>query len=176
MFLFVQGIGVIALLLEILIYQINRRRYILILQAICNLLFAVQYLLLNSINSMCMCLLGTIRNVVFANNDRYEKIKYYILSGFILMAVLITTVNWNGILSLLACIGTILTTLAVWQNKEKYIRLLSLFSMIVWLLHDILIVSYAAVICDSIAICSILIGVYRFDIIRNRTLIKHTSI
>lgn len=164
-FWIIQGLGFAAFLVGISIYQFNKRRTILSLQTVYNLLFGIQYLLLGSLNSMLMCVIGAGRNIIFCYDSRFsKKTRYFILSFFIVFPVVLTSFNWNGILSLLGCLGSILSALAVWHQNERNIRILSLFSAIVWLLHDVLIDSYAAIIDGILLISSIIIGICRFDI------------
>lgn len=164
-FFIAQGVGVIALIIGIIMFQLNKRRDILWLQTIYNLLYGVQYLLLGSLNSFFMCIIGAARGIVFSFDSKFsKKVNVYILISFIILATVVSLFNWNGILSLLGCIGTIVSTVAIWQKNEKRIRILYLISAIVWLLHDVIIGSYAATLDTFILTCSIIIGIYRFDI------------
>ena len=161
----IQGLGFAAFLIGISTYQFNKRTTILSLQTVYNLLFGIQYLLLGSLNSMLMCVTGAGRNIIFCYDDSLnKKARYFILIFFIVLSLVLTGIYWNGILSLLGCAGSILSTLAVWQRSEKNIRIISLISAIVWLLHDVLIGSYAAIVDGSIVIAAIIVGIYRFDI------------
>lgn len=161
----IQGLGFIAFLIGITTYQFNNRRTILSLLTVYNSLFGIQYLLLGSLNSMLLCMIGAGRNIVFYYDNKFgRKARYFILSFFIAVTLVLTWLNWNGILSFLGCIGTILSTLSLWQKNERNIRILSLLSGFFWLAHDILIGSYAAVIDGILLTVSIIIAMYRFDI------------
>lgn len=163
--LVIQGLGFVAFFIGIVTYQFNKKKTILILLTVYNLLFGIQYFLLGSRNSMLMCIIGSGRNIILCYDYRYsKKVRYFILTFFIALILELTRRNWNGILSLLSCLGAVLSTLAVWQQRERDIRIISLLSAIVWLSHDILIRSYAAIIDGSIIIAAIIIGIYRFDI------------
>ena len=72
-FILIQGVGALAFMLGIIMYQVNRRSRILILQTIYNLLYGVQYFLLGGVNSMLMCIIGAVRNLVFYNDDKISK-------------------------------------------------------------------------------------------------------
>lgn len=173
----IQGLGILAFAIGIITYQFNKKKTILMLLIIFNLIYGVQYLLLGSPNSMFMCIFGAVRNAIFYFENKFSiRIRYYILSFFIVLSIAITTLNFNGILSILSCVGAILSTLAVWYTKEKSMRFWSFLSACVWLAHDIIIGSYAAILDTSIVTISILIGIYRFDIKGCKASLKNEEI
>jgi hypothetical protein len=163
-FILVQGLGFVALSVGICSYQLNKRKHILLVQSIYHLLFGLQYLLLGSLVSMLLCIIGTARNIIFTYDYKYsKKTRYIILISIILSTIISTYYFWNGYLGLFSFMGTMLETLATWQYEEKHIREVSLFCLVTWLVHDILIGSYGAVIDDLSLVGSIIIGMFRFD-------------
>ena len=163
-FILIQGIGFLALILGMVTYQINKRKNILILQTICNVLYGTQYFLLGSVNSMFMCLIGAVRNTIFCYDSKMSnRNRRFMLIAIIALLIISTIFYWNGILSFLGCAASIISTLAVWQKKEKNIRILSFISFTIWMGHDILIGSYAGIIDNIMILISILAGMYRFD-------------
>jgi len=80
-FWIIQGLGFTAFLIGISMYQLNKRRIILSLQATHSLLFGIHYLLLGSLNSMLMCISGAGRNIIFQYDNRFsKKVRYITIS------------------------------------------------------------------------------------------------
>lgn len=167
-FIIIQGIGFVGSFINLYTFQINRRKRILTLQTFVNIIFALQYLFLHSTNSAIMCMIGGVRNIAFFYDNKYsENIKNIMLAAFMVVILISTYINWIGILSLLGCLGAIVATIAVWFRNEKYIRIASLLATIIWLAHDIIIGSYAAIIDGIFLMISIMVGIYRFDVKKN---------
>ena len=82
------------------------------------------------------------------------------------MAAMIITgiLTWQNYWSILPIVGSLLSTLALWMKKAKYIRIISLFVGPCWLIYNAFSGSVGGVITEVIAFCSAVIGVIRHDI------------
>ena len=72
----------------------------------------------------------------------------------------------NFLIECLPVIGMVSTNLAFRFNSAKIIRRFGLISSCSWLIYNIANFSVGAIICEVLSLCSILIGMFRFD--RNR--------
>ncbi|MCD8086989.1 MAG: YgjV family protein [Oscillospiraceae bacterium] len=83
--------------------------------------------------------------------------------AFSVLCIVSTVFTWNGLISLLPLLGTIITTAACWTNNAKNIRIANLCSNSpCMLLYDIFIHSWGGVLNESITIMSIIISIHRF--------------
>ena len=70
---------------------------------------------------------------------------------------------WKNLVSLLPIIGVLFEINALWLNKEKHIRLVSLASVPFWMSYNLLCGAYGSVIGNVLMIVSIGTAMYRHD-------------
>ncbi len=161
--LFVQLIGFVALGLSFLVFQINKRSQMLLLQMIAALIWASHFFLLGALTGAAINLLTAFRNYVFYKSSRTRD--PIIPLVFIALFGLAVFLTWEGLYSLLPLAGSVIGTLAFWQVKTHNIRLIVGLGPFCWLLYNVFYSgSYAAIITDVATLLSLIIGIYRFDI------------
>ncbi len=79
-----------------------------------------------------------------------------ILIVTIMLMILLTIFTYNGPLSLLSVVATLITTFALWQKNVKTYKILGIVASILWLAYNIVIISIMGIILEIILlICSI---------------------
>lgn len=161
--LFVQGVGFVAAALGIFCFQGKTRARIIIVQSIACVLWVTQFILLgNALSGAVLNTIFAVRGFVFAYRDKLGKLNCVALpivfSAFLVIAEFFI---FSGPLDILPLVGGIASTVAVYQTKEQKIRIFSLLSSPCWLIYDVFAGSVAGTITESLAICSILIALYR---------------
>ncbi len=87
--------------------------------------------------------------------DINKKIDLIILIVTVVLMITLTIFTYNGPLSLLSVIATLVTTYALWQKNVKTYKILGLIAGILWLFYNIFIMSIMGIILQSIlVICS----------------------
>lgn len=134
----------------------------LLLQSSAAILWVVHFFLLGALTGSVLNLINASRNLAFykAGNNR----SVYIPLSFALIIVAAAFFTWQGPYSLLPMTGSLIGTLAFWQAKTHYIRLIAIVSPSLWLIYSLKVGSYAAVTAEILMISSIALGIYRFDI------------
>jgi hypothetical protein len=173
---FIQGIGLVALLIGTSVFQVNNRKTMLLLGMGASLLWSVHYLLLAAPTGVAMNILGASRGYIY-HRTRPTKQNRWILWTLICVTMAATVLTWQGIISLLALIGSLGNVIAYWQTKPKYIRRLALISSPSWLTYNAISGSYPGVVAEILSITSNLLGQYRFDFkrISRRNLLNRWS-
>ncbi len=88
--------------------------------------------------------------------DINKKLDLGILIVTIILMVVLTIFTYNGPLSLLSVIATLVTTFALWQKDVKRYKLLGIIAGILWLAYNIFIISIMGIILETIlVICSV---------------------
>ena len=90
-----------------------------------------------------------------------KKIDILILIITILLIVILTIFTYNGPLSLLSVIATLVTTFALWQKDVKAYKLLGIIASILWLAYNIFIFSIMGIILESILLICSIIGYFK---------------
>lgn len=161
-FLLIQGIGFIAVVLSIAVFQVNKRNRMLVLNIAASLLYTLHFFLLGATTGAAMNFLNAIRYLVF-RKVKPSKQNSWILYIFVLAAGAATTLTWQGLFSLLAMVGTILSTIAYWPAKPRTIRRIALTVPPFWFSYNAVAGSFAGMFVEVFLLVSNLIGQYRFD-------------
>jgi hypothetical protein len=165
----VQGIGYIALLFVILSFQRNTRKMILGIMLTGLLLFVVHYLLLGATTGAVMNLIEAA--VVFLaykkESAKWAQSRYWLyifIAAFILAGLLTGTTFIDG----LPIIAQIAGTLAVYQTRPRAIRFIMLIPRPLWFVYNLTIGSSAGMVAEILILTSVLIGIVRFDILKQK--------
>ena len=162
-----QLVGVVALLIIIVSYQFNDRKHIVFLQFFSGIFFSIHYLMLGAATGGIINIIGVIRAAVYYYKGKYKwssVVLWPILfsaSGFV-----IAVFTWQGVLSLLPALAFTCTGIALWIQKPRLTRVFFMSSSVLFIIYNFISTSYSGVLTETIAICSLLIAVVRFDILK----------
>ena len=159
-----QGIGLFALVLSLLSFQMKKRSALLAMQMTASLLFSLQLFLLEAWTGAVLDLISFVRTLIFSNNTN-KKWAQNPLWLIFFAAVMITTgiLTWKDYISLFAILGSLLSTLALWMKNPKHIRIVCLFVGPCWIVYNTIMGAYTGAINEVIAMTSIIIGLVRYD-------------
>lgn len=161
--LLAQAIGFVATGFMFLSYQQNTTKRIIGVQIISGTLFCVHFLLLGAYGGAVANVLGILRNIVFFNREHAWAKSPFWLYGFCAAFVVSGLLTWQNLFSVFPIIGMILGTLALYSVNPKITRRVSLGCSSNWLIYNAVNRSLAGALNEIIAICSILIAMYKFD-------------
>ena len=164
--LFAQIIGLIAVATYLLSYQMKRRRQIILVNATSSMLYVLQYVMLGAFEGAVIDVLSMIATVTANNKDKqfiknHTKLVFAIMNLSILIAGLAL---YKNIFSLFPIAGAIFQTSAFWISEEKKIRFISFLGSPFWLVYNIVSGAYGSAIGSLLALFSIGIAIYRYDI------------
>lgn len=172
--LIAQAIGIVAMAFNILSYQQKTPRRVITFQLFGSTLFAANYLLIGAPVGMCMNIIGILRALVYSNREKFRADRAAWLILFVSMFagsyILSFTVFGmeltlrNGILELLPVIGMTATTISFRLQNAATIRKFGLISFPCWVTYNAVSGSIGGVICELFSICSIVIGLIRYDL------------
>lgn len=166
-----QIIGVAAILSSLAIYQVNKRKTMLLLSLVAALLFSVHYWMLGATTGAAMNLLAVGRCYVFYK-VRPSRDNRWIVYLFIGLDIFVGLLTWEGFISLLPILGSIGGILSGWQRRPKLIRRYGIIPPPLWFTYSFLTGSIPGMIIGVVRCISNLVGQYRFDF-RHKAHIRH---
>ena len=166
-FIVAQIVGVLALTLSIIGSQQNTDKKFLFFQILINVLYSLQYFLLNATAGLSICLINTIRCVIFYFCKKKEKSSILALSMFVILYLILGIYTANNLFDIVLMSGTIIYTYALWQLKMKVTRLGSFVSIASYIVYNVAVKAYSALILDFIDLISISVAIVRYDILNN---------
>lgn len=168
-----QIIGIVAMAFNILSYQGKKQSTVIALQLFGGLLFAVNFLMLGAVVGGILNIIATIRAVIFLFKEKLKAEKLFWLYGFIAIYIVVYILNFtvfgkevtikNLLIEVLPVVGMIALSVGFRLKNASDIRKTGLISSPAWLIYNLVVGSYGAIICESITIISIFVGMIRHD-------------
>ena len=168
-----QGIGIVAMALNIFSFQQKSRSGAIAFQLVGGFLFSINFFMLGAIVGGILNAVAFIRAIIFLNKEKLHADNVYWLIGFIVVYFVSYFLTFtvfgkeptliNFVLELLPVIGMIASTLSFRLSDAKSIRKYGLISSPSWLIYNFASGSIGAVICEILSLGSIIIGMIRFD-------------
>ena len=106
-----------------------------------------------------------IRNFIFIQSEKINK-RIYLIILIIFECIIITNCiyTWNGTISILPTIGSIIRTYCLWQNNMKLVRISGMTIGILYGLYYLYYQSWFIVMGEIILLFTSLISIYKNDI------------
>lgn len=158
----------IAICSDVLSFQFKERRKIVACLVLSATLISCHFMLLEHWTAALLGLLAVARftSSIFTTSKRIMWI-------FLGITFILSTLTFNGYLTVLGCGATVFTTVAAFTKKDKLLRELMLIGTTIWIIHNYLAGSPGAVLLEAIFVGSNLVGYFRFYI-RPRKQILHS--
>lgn len=162
-------------------YYAKDRKTILILSFLSLIANALAYVLLDAYTGLAMCVIAFFRNIVFLIDERKngkrdsitkKDIGWLIL--FYLLMIISTIFTYDGYLSLLSVVATMIYTYSVWQKRTNVYKFLGIPVGVFWVLYNLYVRSVFGVILESILLIASTTG-YILEIRKNRKSISNTN-
>ncbi len=172
-----QGIGILAMLFNILSYQSKEQKKIIAMQLCGGGLFAVNFLMLGATVGGILNILAAVRAVVFLFKEKLKTDHIAWLWGFVLSYIAVYILNFtlfgkeptlfNLLIEILPVIGMTALNIGFRLKKAADVRRCGLVSSPAWLIYNIAAGSWGAILCEVLTLGSILVGMVRHDKARN---------
>ncbi len=147
----------IAIGFDLLSFQFKNRRRILACLCCSCLLIAAHFALLGLWTAMGLAFMAAVRMV-----SSYLTTSKRVMGVFIALAVLTAMVSYQGLLSVLSCLGAVFGTIGSFCREDRQLRLVMMCATSLWLVHNILARTPTAVLMEALFLGSNLLGYYRF--------------
>lgn len=158
-----QIITVIYFAILSLSYLLKDRKKILIANFAAHIGQTTAMAMLNGYTGAAMSFIMIFRDITLLmqeikkskGKDINKKLDISILIITVILIVALTIFTYNGPLSLLSVVATLITTFSLWQKNTKMYKILGIIAGILWLSYNIFIMSIMGIILETILlICS----------------------
>lgn len=156
---FAQIMGILPLILTFFTFLYHDRKRTIATKATTDFLFAIHFFLLGETVGGCINLVGTVRDIVFAQKGKKKWASHIgIPILFCAFTVIVTLLRWEAWYNILPMIGSVLAVIGFWCSDVKNIRKFNVPATLLWLVYSIRIGSISNLISNIIAIGSLLVG------------------
>ena len=173
-----QGIGIVAMTLNIISYQMKKQRSIIILQLFGATLFTVNMFMIGAVVGGFMNAIGAFRALVYANEKRFrsDKFIWFIVFGTLsVIAYALTFLVFNKepsvqnlVLEFLPIVAMLASGLGFYRKSPRVVRRMALICSPAWLVYNIINLAIGGIICEILALVSIISAMIRLDFKKNK--------
>lgn len=147
-------------------YLLKNRKKILIANFVAHIGQTTAMAMLNGYTGAAMSVIMMLRDLTLLiqedkkskGKDINKKLDLVILIITVFLIVVLTIFTYNGPLSLLSVVATLITTFALWQKDIKTYKILGIIAGILWLSYNIFIFSIMGIVLETTLIVSSIIG------------------
>lgn len=147
--LLAQITGIIGWLLLVYSYYKDEIDSLLFIQIISSLFYCLNYFFLGAYAGLIVCFFELVKEYLYYKTDKDDYIFLFTLPVYILIGF----VSYDGVISLLPIIGSIIDGATLTKNRNMAV-LGGVISNILWVIYDIFILSYACALTDGILVIS----------------------
>lgn len=149
----------------IITYQSKNRRNILIYNFCGMIATGLSFLCLSAYSGLAMTVVAILRNIIFmidekknGKSDKNILKDYIILAVLYIISIVFAIFTYNGVLSMMSVLASMLYTYSVWQKSTKIYKLLGIPIGIISIVYNIYIFSIFGIIMEVILAISSIIG------------------
>lgn len=159
-----QALGIVATVITVISYQVNRKRALLAVQSAATLSTCLGYLFLGAISGFALNIVCLVRNGVFFALNRNQKGILYRVFALLLSAAMVVlgVLSWQGPVSLLIIVALMLNTLFMAFGTPQVLRKSVCFTSALVLLYNVFVFSIGGIMNEGLAIASSVVGILRY--------------
>lgn len=159
--------SILAFIALVLSICIKDRKESLFIQSLNCLFEAIYSFIINAFTGAILSIVNFIRTFIFIQSERINK-RIYLLILVLFEGIIITNCifTWNGLISVLPTIGSIIRTYCLWQSNMKLVRISGIATGILYGVYYSYYQSWFIVMGDIILLVTSMISIYKNDIRR----------
>ncbi len=156
--------SILAFIALVLSIGIKNRKKSLGVQSLNCLFEAIYSFIIEAFTGAFLSIVNFIRTFIFMHGEKISK-KTYILILILFEGIIVVNCiyTWNGFISLLPTIGSIIRTYCLWQTNMKLVRISGITSGVLYGLYYAYYQSWFIVMGDIILVATSIISIYRYD-------------
>lgn len=163
-FIISQILVAIAICFDLLSFQLKKRTHIVLCLSVAGVFISTHFLLLEKWTAAILMAIAVVRYAI-----SYFSVSKKLMTLFVTSSIIGAFFTFQGLLSILSCLGSIFQTLGAFSNNDKTLRQLMMVGTFLWLCHNFFAVSPIAVLMEIVFLSSNFIGYYRFYLKRKRS-------
>ena len=164
LFWIAQILGMIGTIINICAVQINNKKSILVLFMSANIVFGINFILLGSYSGGVICFIAAIQTAItYIFEKREKEFPKILIPIYIIVAIVCGLVSYQKCIDILPLLCSVLYTITIIQKKEERVRKVTFINVAIWVIYDLIIGAYTAVISDIFFTISSGIAIARYD-------------
>lgn len=155
-----QIFGTIAAILSIVALLCKNKKKLLKVQLLANLLYSIQYWIMNAMSASFVTLIAIFRSLFFTN-EKNKKIK---IATLVTAAIIAGIFSFDGThLSIIPIFCSIVCIFGASIKNVRYYKLVYGACSAIWIYYNICVGAYVIIIANICEIISAIIGYYRYE-------------
>ena len=150
-------------------YFVKSKKYILILNLLCTIFFAVEYLFLEAYAACAINLISLIRIPWFYIDERYEKKDYIslIVISAIVIGCGIWTYKWWP--DILVIFQGVLFTYSIWQKNVAVYRWIAPISSALFVIYDVMYKNILGIVFESCLVVMAIVSIIKMYVDKKKS-------
>jgi hypothetical protein len=163
---FIQILGLIALISWVSSVQLREKKDILRLQILASVFYFLHYFMLDAVSAAAVSVVSIFRLLtIYLIERKGKKVPVSILILFIALLVGVGFLTYEKPLSIIPIIITILYTYGTWQPNTRILRIIFFICGWLWIYFNYNVGAYILIIGNVLEIISSGVSFFRFGII-----------
>lgn len=154
-----QVLVVFAIVFDLISFQFKSQRKIVCCLFVAAAFNSTHFYLLEQWTASGLMALGSLR--YFISIFTTSKTMLII---FAVGSIIVSSVTYMGLISILACSGSLIKTAAAFCKDDKILRQLMIFGTVCWIVHNYIVGSPTGVVLEVLLLLSNFVGYYRYYI------------
>ena len=168
-FIFAQIFGLLGALAMLLSNWQKTRNKVLSLLILDSICYSMQYILLRAITGAFINIVGLVRTIIFKYKGKYKILQsklilFLILSVYLLVGIL----TYDGIISILPVVSSIIYTSTLWQDNVRIIRIGTFSMILTYFIYNIAVEAYTGAFVEGILLISSVLAIVKLDILNKK--------
>ncbi len=158
-----QIIGFIYLILFIISFQFKDKEKLMKLRIISKIFASIHYILIGATQGFISQFLGIFPNYFAYIYEENIKVKKLIVILFSILFIILGIIFYKNIYDILLIVASVITVISLFIKGTKYIRIMQFVISPMFLIYNIVNLSYAGILIEIFVIISCIIGFIRLD-------------
>lgn len=157
-----QVLGIIAMLLFALSYQIKNMRALLVVQTGAALSNCISYLLLGATSGFALNIICVTRNIIYYFLGKRPRLTLPISLGLAAAMAVVGAFSWEGPVSLLIIIPLMVNTVFMSIPDPQLLRKSVIGTSSTILIYNCFVFTVGGIISESLSVISSIVGIIRY--------------
>lgn len=154
-----QALGIVAVILGFISFQMKTPKGILIFQVSTALVFSAHYLLIGALTAMALNLLAAVKCVVYLFRDKRGSKSLIEPIIFTVLTIITSILTWDSWYSALIMTGLVVNSISLALPNANHTRMCMFIKSPLCLAYNLLVKSGGGVIYECAVLVSSLIGI-----------------
>lgn len=156
-------LGILAVIIFFLSYQVFDKKKLLAFQTVATALLCLQYLLIGAFSGFALNIVCLSRNLLYFFFGKKGKRNIF-LSSIVAVAMLtVSLFSWEGYHSLFIISGLVINSVCMGIFDSQNLRKSIILTCSLLIIYNVFAHSYSGIINESISIISAIVGIVRYN-------------